>query len=223
MRVRLPGWARPVGPAAVLLAAVFVAVLASPDEMCTVGRPCGADWVGATGTMLLLPHLLSLVVLPELTLISTPLLLLHMAEPGQWRGGTAEKIADGVIVAALCWGGAAVAARFRTRRRRRSVILDAAGGIKVIAPAPDGFRPWQRGLIRYVVGALICAVAAALVTSIVLDDRATTVQPERPRRRRRGSSRTAVTTTPSRFDSPTEAAIGSTSAAPIAVSRPCGC
>jgi hypothetical protein len=170
--LRVPLWARPVGSAAVLLVAVFAAVAVSPDEVCTVGQPCGSQWLDATGTMLFLPYLLSLFALPEFAAALAPLLLLYMAEPSQWHGGAAEKTADSVVVVALCWGWAAVVARLRARRRQRSLIRDAAGGIKVLAPVPDDIRPWRRGLIRCVAGALMCAAACVPIITVVLDNRA---------------------------------------------------
>lgn len=168
---RVPAWARPVGPAVVLLVAVVMAVMYSPDPMCTVAAPCGAEWLDAAGTMLFLPHLVWLFVLPELAFVSAPLLLIWMSNPNTWLGGPAEKIADAVVVAALCWGWAAVVARLRARGRQRSLVLDAAGGIMVPAPATDDVRPWRRGLVRGIAGAILCAVAGALTTIVVADDR----------------------------------------------------
>ncbi|MCX5313335.1 hypothetical protein [Streptomyces sp. NBC_00154] len=168
---RVPAWARPVGPAVVLLVAVVMAVMFSPDPVCTVAAPCGADWLDAAGTMLFLPHLVWLFVLPELALVSAPLLLIWMSNPDTWLGGPAEKIADAVVVAALCWGWAAVVARLRARGRQRSLVLDAAGGITVPAPATDDVRPWRRGLVRGIAGAILSAVAGALITTVIVDDR----------------------------------------------------
>lgn len=170
---RVPAWARPVGPAAVLLVAVIMAaVMLSPGTVCTVAAPCGAQWLDAAGVMLFLPHLVWLFVLPELALVSAPLLLLWMANPGVWQGGRAEKIADAIVVAALCWGWAAVVARLRTRRRRRSLVLDAAGGITAPAPATNDVRAWRRGLVHSIAGAILCAAAGALITTVVVANRA---------------------------------------------------
>ncbi|MGV9251586.1 hypothetical protein [Streptomyces sp. NPDC003697] len=170
--VRVPAWARPVGPAVVLLVAVVMAAwMFLPDPMCTVAAPCGADWLDAAGSMLFLPHLVWLFVLPELALVSAPLLLIWMSSPDVWLGGPAEKIADAVVVAALCWGWAAVVARLRARGRQRSLVPDAAGGITLPAPATDDVRPWRRGLVRGIAGVILCAVAGALITTVVVDDR----------------------------------------------------
>ncbi|MGW9029525.1 hypothetical protein ACWGQ5_36500, partial [Streptomyces sp. NPDC055722] len=83
-----------------LVAVVMAAVMFSPGPMCTVAAPCGADWLDAAGSMLFLPHLVWLFVLPELALVSAPLLLIWMSNPDIWLGGAAEKIADAVVVAA---------------------------------------------------------------------------------------------------------------------------
>ncbi|MDX6354766.1 MAG: hypothetical protein QOF98_1669, partial [Streptomyces sp.] len=122
---RVPGWARPAAPAAVLLGAVLTAILAAPDQHCTVTAPCQANWVDAAGTMAFLPHLLWLFVLPEAVLVSAPLLLLYMSRPGQWQGGPVETAANAVVVATLCWSLAAVVVRLRVRRRQRSLVRDA--------------------------------------------------------------------------------------------------
>ncbi|MEU6656662.1 hypothetical protein ABZ904_46985 [Streptomyces sp. NPDC046900] len=170
---QVPAWARPVGPAVVLLlAVVMAAVMFSPDPTCTVAAPCGADWLDAAGSMLFLPHLVWLFVLPEIALVSAPLLLIWMSNPDTWLGGPAEKIADAVVVAALCWGWASVVARLRARGRQRSLVLDAAGGITVPAPAMDDVRPWRRGLVRGIAGAILCVVAGALIATVAVDDRA---------------------------------------------------
>ncbi|MFJ4406804.1 hypothetical protein [Streptomyces sp. NPDC088910] len=165
-------WVRPTLPAVVLLVAVFAAVLMSPDPTCTPQAPCGEEWVDKTGTMLFLPHLVCLFFLPELAVLTAPLLLLYLARPGQWEGGAGEKVAAAVVVAALCWGWLAVAQRLRARRRQRALIAEAAGGVTASAPMPDGIEPGQRGLFRRVAGLLMCAVGAALIVTVVVQDRA---------------------------------------------------
>lgn len=170
--VRVPVWARPVAPAAVLLAAVLTAMLMAPARQCTVAAPCRVSWIDAAGTMAFLPHLLWLFVLPEAVLVSTPLLLLYMSQPGQWQGGPVAQAADAVVVAALCWSAAAVVVRLRARRRQRSLVRDAAGGLTAAVPRPDAARLVRRGMVRYVAGALACAAAGALITSVVLGNRA---------------------------------------------------
>ncbi|MFC1440129.1 hypothetical protein ABUW04_17895 [Streptacidiphilus sp. N1-10] len=170
--ISVPLWARPLGPALLLFGSVVAAMVFSPAcPACSVTAPCTTDWLDAVGTMAFLPHLLWLFLLPELAVVSAPLLLLWMTEPSTWQGGAGEKIADTVVVVALCWGWAAMATRLRTRRKARSAVHDAAGGITASAPAPGGPRVRQ-GLIRWVAGALACTVAAVLIAGIVLDDRA---------------------------------------------------
>jgi hypothetical protein len=170
---RVPRWVRPVGPAVLLLVAVIMAGLVlAPDPVCTSAAPCGADWLDAAATICFLPHLVWLFLLPELAVVSAPLLLLWLAEPAQWQGSPAQQLANAAVVAALCWGWAAVVVRLRTRRRQRALVLDAAGGLTAYAPVPDDVRPWRRGLLRGVCGALVCLVAGALVISVDLDSRA---------------------------------------------------
>jgi hypothetical protein len=135
-----------------------------------VAAPCKANWVDEVGTMAFLPHLLWLFVLPEAVLVSTPLLLLYMARPGQWQGGPVATVADAVVVAALCWGLAAVVVRLRVRRRQRSLLRDAAGGLTALAPPAGATHLRHRGLVRYVTGVLVCAGAAALITTVVADN-----------------------------------------------------
>lgn len=171
-KVQVPAWARPLGPAALVLATVLWAVIAAPDPRCTPAAPCGADWVDGVGTTWFLPHVLCLFLVPELALISGPLLLLYVAQPGMWAGGPVEKVADSFVMAALCWGLVSGVTRLRVRRRQDALIRDAAGGLAVAAPAPAGVRPARRGAIRWVAGALLCAAGAAVVATVVADNRA---------------------------------------------------
>lgn len=171
-RVRLARWALPIGPAIALVVAVAVAVAYGPPPECTAAAPCREQWTDTAGTMLFLPHLVWLFVLPELALVSAPLLLVWLAEPGAWEGGTAVRVTDALVVAALLWGWAAVVARLRTRRRQRRLVLDAAGGLTAVAPRPRGFLPWRRGLLRAAIGLVLCGAAVSVLTAIVEDGRA---------------------------------------------------
>ncbi|SCD30747.1 PH domain-containing protein [Streptomyces sp. DvalAA-14] len=170
---RRPEWARPVWPVLLLTAATLTALSYAPDPVCTTAAPCGADWADRVGLLLFLPHLLWLLALPEAALASSVVLLLYMAEPGQWQGGAVEKIADGFVVLGLCWGVAAAVARLRTRHRQRARILDAAGGFTAVAPLPEGrfARPY-RGLLRYGLGALLCVAAGILIATVVSQNQA---------------------------------------------------
>lgn len=168
---RRPRWARPAWPAALLVVTVIAAMAMSPGTSCTAQAPCGEEWLDAVGTMLLLPHLLSLFVLPELAVVTAPLLLVYVALPGQWQGGIGEKAADGAVAAALCWSWMAVVARLRARRHQRTLIKEAAGGIAAHAPMPGGIQLGWRGLIRWIAGVLMCGAATGLIASVVADDR----------------------------------------------------
>jgi hypothetical protein len=155
-----------------LLVALAAATASAPDPVCSASAPCGAGWLDTTGMMLFLPHLLWIFVLPELAVVSAPLLLLWLAQPGSWEGGAAEKAAEAVLVVAVLWSWVAVAARLRVRRRQRLLALDAAGGMTAVAPRPAHFRPWRRGLVRSVSGLLVCCGAAAVLLGVVRADRA---------------------------------------------------
>ncbi|MFD3453786.1 PH domain-containing protein [Streptomyces sp. NPDC058691] len=168
--VRLPGWARPLWCAPVLLVAVIAAIAFSPDEVCTTAAPCGPSWLDAIGTVGFFVHMVWLFVLPEAALLSAPLLLLWTADPGNWSGGTAERVADVVVVAVLCWSWAAVVARLRMRRRQRALALEAAGGVAL--PVPDPVIPARRGVVQVVAGTAGLAVAAVAAVIAVTGDRA---------------------------------------------------
>lgn len=156
-----------------MVVAVLTAIGASSDPVCTAGAPCGGQWLDATGTMLFLPYVLFLLVLPELVLVLTPLLLAYVAEPSNWHGGTALRAADVVIIATLCWGAAGAFARLRARRRQRAFLLDAAGGVTAVAPrTADRSERLRRGFLRCVLGTLMCLAGAGVLTSVVLDNRA---------------------------------------------------
>lgn len=170
---RPPWWARPVLAAPVLVLALVVVLALSPDDVCTPQAPCGEQWWDAVGTMLLVPHLAGLFVLPELAVLTGPVLLFYGAGPAQWQGGTGEKVADGVMIAALCWTSAVAGARLLGRRRQARLVREAAGGLTGRAPRPADRDAASRGPIRIVLGALLCAAAAGVLGSVVLDDRAT--------------------------------------------------
>jgi hypothetical protein len=155
-----------------LVVAVIAAVAQTPDPVCSVRAPCGEQWFDAVGTMLVLPHVLSLFALPELTMVTAPLILLYSAAPGEWVGGAGENISVGVAIVALCWGWFVGAARLLARRRRCALVREASGGVVAVAPVPEDFAPGRRGQIRLVVAAGMCAAAAGLIVSVVADDRA---------------------------------------------------
>lgn len=161
-----------MGPAVALVVALAVAVSSAPDPVCTATAPCGAMWLDTIGTMLFLPHLLWVFALPELAVVSAPLLLAWMAQPSGWEGGAGVRAAGAALVAAVVWSWAASVARLRVRRRQVRLALDAAGGMTAVAPRPARFHPWRRGFVRYTAGALVCCGAAVLLIGVVRADRA---------------------------------------------------
>ncbi|MBY8876164.1 hypothetical protein [Actinacidiphila acidipaludis] len=169
---RPPRWLRPGLPALLLVAAAIAAVAQTPDPVCSVQAPCGEQWFDAVGTMLILPYLVSLFMLPEVAVVTAPLLIVYSAQPQEWVGGAGENISVGGIIAALGWGWGVGAARLRARRRQRVLVREAAGGLTAFAPMPADASPRQHGLIRLVAAVLMGASAAGLITSVVADDRA---------------------------------------------------
>ncbi|MEU4090817.1 PH domain-containing protein [Streptomyces sp. NPDC026673] len=172
--VRLPGWARPLWCASVLVVAAIV--MLAPfgwDDRCTVAAPCGPDWWYAVGAAGFFVHALWLFALPEVALVSAPLLLLWMTDPGFRADGAAGRVADAAVVAALCWGWAAAFVRSRVRREQRALALEAAGG--VLLPVPEQAAPVRRGVVRIALGLaglVVAAVAAGVAVSGERADRA---------------------------------------------------
>ncbi|MFJ2957886.1 hypothetical protein [Streptomyces sp. NPDC087270] len=165
-------WAHPLGPALLLVVGVVAAMANAPDPVCTPQAPCGEQWTDAIITMLFWPQLWWLFVLPEAAVLCGLLLVGCMADPSIWEGGTSLRIADGVVVAGLCWGLAVSVRKLVLRRAQRRRFREAAGGITARAPVLAWTARPKRGAVRWVVGAAMCAAAAALTVSIVQADRA---------------------------------------------------
>ncbi|SEG89200.1 PH domain-containing protein [Actinacidiphila yanglinensis] len=168
----MPRWAHPLGPVLLLAVGVAAALLTSPAPVCTPRAPCGEQWIDAVGSMVFWPQLWWLFVLPEAAVLWTVLPAVFMADPGVWQGGTDVRTADAVVVAGLCWGLASALRRLSVRRAQRRRFREAAGGLTARAPVLSWAARPKRGLARCVLGVLLCAATAALVTSIVRGDRA---------------------------------------------------
>jgi hypothetical protein len=165
---RLPFWARPKWPALALVVAVFLAaVVLSPDEPCTVSAPCGPEWGGAVVTFLFACHAGWLWLLPELAVVSAPLLLWSMTDRSLWVGSTGEKAADIAVVAVLCWSWASAGVRLRVRRRQRALALDSAGGLTFPAPVrkPGSRRP-PRSSLAFMAAVLVLLAVSAAATAL---------------------------------------------------------
>lgn len=168
-----PEWASPWWPVVLSVVAVAAAVGHQPDRVCTTGAPCGAGWPHLAVWAFFVPHLLWLVALPEVAVGSSVLLLAWLAVPGQWAGGTIERVAAGCVVAGLVWGLASAVAELRARRRQRAYVRAASGGVTAISPPPESASPSpRRGLARAVLGLLLCGAAGILVATLVSEDRA---------------------------------------------------
>ncbi|MER5535502.1 hypothetical protein [Streptomyces mirabilis] len=155
MDPRLPGWAQPRYP--VLVLTVIAAVILEPEQPCTVAAPCGPDWVGMIQVGLAVVQLLWYVRLPELTLVSGPVLAVIVAVQEFPLPDTASDVANAAVIAALAFGWAASWQRLALRRRQRCLAEQAAAGVR--QPLPEGIGPLRRGIVPIVAGLVLCVVA----------------------------------------------------------------
>ncbi|MEV0735476.1 hypothetical protein AB0I51_05800 [Streptomyces sp. NPDC050549] len=157
---RLPRWAEPRWPALALLLTVIAAILLEPEQPCTVAAPCGPDWLGMIQMGLAVVQLPWYFRLPELTLVSGPVLAVLVAVEEFPLPGTAEA-ANAAVIAALAFGWAASWQRLALRRRQRHLAEQAAAGVR--HPLPEDIGPLRRGLVPVAAGFVLCAVAGVAV------------------------------------------------------------
>jgi len=163
---RLPVWARATWPVLVLVAASVTALALSPELPGPAAVPYGMEWIATGVFFLFLCHLLWLWLIPELALLSAPLLLAVMGDSDVWAGGAGERAADIAVVVALCWCCASTALLLRVRRRQHALALDAAGGLTFDVPEPAA--PPRRGRALIIIGLSFLAVTAAVTALSVL-------------------------------------------------------
>ena len=157
---RLPVWARRRWPALALPVVAFAALVQSPDPPCTVSAPCGPQWGDAVVALLFFCHFAWLWLVPELALLSAPLVLAAMTDGRMWTGGTGEKAADIVLIAVVCWSWVSAFMRLLVRRRQRALALDASGGLTFAAPELP--TPSRRGRALMATGLVLLAYAAVV-------------------------------------------------------------
>ncbi|MEU6227043.1 hypothetical protein [Streptomyces sp. NPDC047042] len=157
---RLPRWAEPRWPALALLLTVIAAILLEPEPPCEVAAPCGPDWLGMIQTGLAVVQLLWYFRLPELTLVSAPVLAVLVATEEFPQPATGDA-ANAAVIVALALGWAASWQRLALRRRQRRIVEQTAKGAR--HTLPDGIGPLRRGLVPIVAGLLLCAVAGVTV------------------------------------------------------------
>ncbi|MFI5755479.1 hypothetical protein [Streptomyces sp. NPDC051569] len=159
--LRPEAWARPVWPASALFLAVALRIAVEPGAACTDASPCGPDWWGVIQMGLFLAQFAWFLVLPELTLLSAPLLAVCAIAQGPLTIGTATGRADAFIVVALGFGWIAALRRLAVRKEQRLSARGAATGVRQGLPLP--LPPFRRGLIALGAGLALCAVAGAAV------------------------------------------------------------
>lgn len=170
---RLPAWASRKWPALVLPVVAFAALVESPDTVCTVSAPCGPQWADAAVALLFFCHLAWLWLVPELALLSAPLVLAAMTDGRMWTGGTGEKAADVAVIAVVCWSWVSAFMRLLVRRRQHALALDASGGLTFDAPEPPTRS--RRGRALMATGLVLLAYAAvfsALSVHMIRSDEA---------------------------------------------------
>ena len=161
----MPGWAQPWWPVLALLMTVIAAMILEPEQPCTVAAPCGPDWVGMIQVGLAVVQLLWYIRLPELTLVSGPVLAVIVAVEEFPLPDTASDVANAAVIAALAFGWTASWQRLALRRRQRRLAEQAAAGVR--HPLPEGIGRLWRGIVPIVAGLVLCVVAG-VTTSLGL-------------------------------------------------------
>ncbi|MGP3984021.1 hypothetical protein [Streptomyces sp. KR80] len=158
LAVRPPAWARPLGTVVVFALAWAVAMAVAPVEVHTSRSPADADWIGLAEGALAGAQLYWFLRLPELTLVSAPLLGAVVAYEEFPTADGPGAAAYAVVLAALGYGWWAALLRLRHRRRQR-VSAQAAAGPET-RPLPGTLPPLRRGRAQMAAGVLLCAAAA---------------------------------------------------------------
>ncbi|MEU6080034.1 hypothetical protein [Streptomyces sp. NPDC047108] len=155
---RPPRWANPLGSAVVFGLALLAAM-----AIATIGvapRSTGpADWTGVAQTALALAQIYWFLRLPELSVLTAPLLGALVAYDGFTAEATARTAAHALVLLFLLYGWSAALVRLRHRRLQRLAAQAAAG--PDTRPLPRPLPPLNRGIVQIPVGVVLCALAAA--------------------------------------------------------------
>ncbi len=139
---------------------MIAAIVLEPERPCTVADPCGPDWLSTIQMGLAVVQLLWYVRLPELALVSGPVLAVIVAVE-EFPLPAASDAANAAVIVALAFGWAASWQRFALRRRQRRLAGLAAAG--VWHPVPGDIGRLRRGRIPVAAGLVLCAVAGLAV------------------------------------------------------------
>ncbi|MEV6317865.1 hypothetical protein [Streptomyces sp. NPDC051776] len=153
-----PRWANPLGSATAFALAVLAAM-----AVATVGADPpssgSADWTGVAQTALALAQIYWFLRLPELSVVTAPLLGALVAYDGFATEDAARTAGHALILLALLHGWAVALVRLRHRRLQRLAALAAAGpGTR---PLPQPLPRLTRGIVLIPTGVVLCAAGAA--------------------------------------------------------------
>jgi hypothetical protein len=139
---------------------VATAIAVEPVPACSDTAPCGPDWLGMTQMGLALGLLYWYARLPELTVVTAPVLAVVVAWVEFPAPGAASLAMNRAVIAALAFGWAAALARLAARHRQRRLV-ERAAGVQHRLPEPVG--PPLRGTIPIAAGLLLCALAVGAI------------------------------------------------------------
>ncbi|MFF4277163.1 hypothetical protein [Streptomyces sp. NPDC001536] len=159
-RLRPESWARPKWSVLALIVAVVWAIVVEPEAPCSEMAPCGPDWGGMVQMGLAVGLLYWFAKLPELALITAPVLAVIVARWELSGVGWVSRVANLAVIAALAFGWAAAWSRLAMRRGQRQ-MAERSAGMRHHLPEPVG--PLVRGSIPIVGALILCAVAIGFV------------------------------------------------------------
>lgn len=139
---------------------VIAAMVLEPERPCTLADPCGPDWLGMIQMGLAVVQLLWYVRLPELALVSGPVLAAVVAME-EFPLSAASDAANTAVIVALAFGWAASWQRLALRGRQRRLAELATAGAR--HPLPEDIGPLRRGCVPVAAGLVLCAVAGLAV------------------------------------------------------------
>ncbi|MEU9734850.1 hypothetical protein [Streptomyces sp. NPDC048002] len=143
-----------------LVVTIVFAVAAEPAPACSDAAPCGPDWGSMAQVGLAVGLLYWFVRLPELTLITAPVVAV-MVMWGEVPGADlTSQVANFFVLVALGFGWAAAFERLAARSRQRQLGERAAAARH---PLPQPLGPVARGTLPLAAGMVLCAAAAGAV------------------------------------------------------------
>ncbi|SCK35587.1 hypothetical protein YW7DRAFT_02946 [Streptomyces sp. AmelKG-E11A] len=149
-------WTHPLWAVAALSAAAVWSIAAAPDDICTVARPCDADWEYVALSLVAVLTLYWTWRQPRLALAG----LAVTAGGALLDAGPTALVTgpqDVAMLGALAFALLTLAHRVAARRRQRSLAEAAAGPERHRLPAE--VRGFRRGRVSFVMASLLLAVS----------------------------------------------------------------